>query len=94
MEILRFIAWWWVGTNTSARILIALISWIIILGIAAYVLSLGFTAAFAFFFAGLGIAGIISLCFRIYKYISEKWRKYKKEKELEADKIVRRLRGG
>ena len=87
MEILRFAKWWWAKLDIHQRVLFLLISWI------AGMYFTTFGAALVIFFAGLGIAGLFYLIYRIYKVVSAQWVNYKAYKEDEAQRIVNRLRG-
>lgn len=91
MEILRFAKWWWNKLDIHARILTLLIVWVLFMFVTTYIASFGM--ALAVFFAGLGLAGICFLLYLSYKHVRIKWEEYKHVKEMEADRIVGRLRG-
>jgi len=91
MEILGFIKWWWAKLDIHQRILFLLIFWIVSMVISTYFTTFG--AAIVVFFAGLGIFGLCFILYRIYKVVSAQWANYKEHKEMEALRIVNRLRG-
>jgi len=91
MEILRFAKWWWAKLDIHQRVLFLLISWILFMLVGMYFTTFG--AALVVFFAGLGIAGLCFILYQIYKVVSNQWAKYKEHKEMEALRIVNKLRG-
>jgi threonine/homoserine/homoserine lactone efflux protein len=91
MEIIRFLKWWWYKLDTAQRVLVSIISWILFIGINTYFTS--FLAAIATFFAGLGIAGAAYLIYQLYRSVLGQWTSYKEHKEMEAVRIVNKLRG-
>jgi len=92
MEILRFAKWWWNKLDVSERVLLLFTSWTLFIPINIYFTTFGI--AIATYFAGLGLAGLCYIAFVAYKGIERRWAEYKRVKEDEADRIVRRLQRG
>lgn len=90
MEIIRFISWGIKKMSPTSRMLYAFMVWTFILLVNLYFFG---PIGFLIFFAGIVLVLLLSLAGHLYKMVIDSWDKYRAEKELEAQKILNRLKG-
>lgn len=90
MDVFRFIGWWWDQRDGPERILFIFLFWLVTT--LPWMFFIGLTAILIFF-GGLAFSGVLYILFRAYQSIRSEWKRYKIEREVEAQNIVNKLAG-
>jgi hypothetical protein len=90
MEILRFIKWQWGQIHRNTKQVTAIVLFVLLCSWYSWYIGL----SFIFVVLTIGGSAILGMLFLgLYEETSNAWRKYKRIKAEEAEKIMRKLRG-